>query len=387
VTQETALTLLGANIAGLLFRLIPRRPFEPPRKALILKPSNLSQVVMATPLLSVLSQTYPEARFDWAVGERSRSAVVGNPRLEKVIDAGQVTTAAGTREEVRALTEQIRQEGYDTCFIPDRSSILSYIAWRAGIPQRVGLNVNGRGFAHTIRVNPKGEQHEAAAYMALARAVGVKGEGCVEFYPTEDERRTARLRLVDELDWQGILPLVLMHAGGGLTSSTNGNSSEEAERERPEEQKRWPVARFALLGSRLVREYGAQLILVGSEQVRPQADEIAGLIASPTCNWAGKLSLGQFGALCELADLYVGSDTGTTHVAAAMGCPTLAIFGPSDPAVSQPVAANGSVVVLQPEQVEEPFSWEQGVTAEEAIVAAEELLISVQQSRLASNCE
>jgi ADP-heptose:LPS heptosyltransferase len=387
VTQETALTLLGANIAGLLFRLVPRRPFKPPRKALILKPSNLSQVVMATPMLSALSQAYPQARFDWAVGERSRSAVVANPRLEKVIDAGYVTTSAGNWEELRTLTEQIGQEGYDTCFIPDRSSILSYIAWRAGIPQRVGLNVNGRGFAHTIRVNPKGEQHEAAAYMSLARAVGVDAEACVEFYPTEDERRTARLRLVDELDWQGILPLVLMHAGGGLASGSNGNSSEETDLERPEDQKRWPVARFALLGSRLAREYGAQLILVGSEQVRPQADEIAGLISTPTSNWAGKLSLGQFGALCELADLYVGSDTGPTHVAAAMGCPTLAIFGPSDPAVSQPISPNGSVVVLQPEQVEEPFSWEQGVMAEEAIGAAEELLVSVQEGRFASNCE
>jgi ADP-heptose:LPS heptosyltransferase len=104
------------------------------------------------------------------------------------------------------------------------------------------------------------------------------------------------------------------------------------------------------------------------------AKSVAGLSSADTPNLAGRLSLGQLGALAEIADLYIGNDAGSTHVAAAVGCPTLAIFGPSDPAVSGPYGTKGKVMALRPEITEEPFSWEQGLMPEEVIAGAEEML-------------
>jgi ADP-heptose:LPS heptosyltransferase len=75
-----------------------------------------------------------------------------------------------------------------------------------------------------------------------------------------------------------------------------------------------------------------------------------------------------------VADLFVGNDAGPTHVAAAVGCPTLAIFGPSSPAVSQPYYPKGKVVTLWRDPAAGPFSWQNGVSAAEAIAAADELL-------------
>jgi len=85
------------------------------------------------------------------------------------------------------------------------------------------------------------------------------------------------------------------------------------------------------------------------------------------------VGLGELGALCELASLYVGNDVGSTHVAAATGCPTLAIYGPTDPGVYAPYMVNGRVQTLW-RPYEGEFNWTTGVSVDEAIGAAEELL-------------
>jgi lipopolysaccharide heptosyltransferase II len=351
------------TIAGLPFRLSSRRPFEAPGKVLILKPCCLSQVLMATPLLATLDDAFPDAQFDWGVSEWARPAVASNPRLTDLVDTGRVGLPGGDRGDARALIEQLRQREYDTCFVPARSATLSYVAWQAGIPQRVGLNVSGRGFAYTQAVGPpKGVYHEVELYLSLARAIGLEPESHMEYFPTDAERTAVMARLLDEIGWQEGQPLVLIHPAGASNPIS------------PDESRRWPMERFAVFASRMIREKEAQVILVGSEQDRPLVQEIFGVMAATVPNLAGRLSLGELGALCEIADLYAGNDAGPTHVAAAVGCPTLAIFGPSDPAVSGPQATSSEVAVLRPETIAKPFTWANGPTVDEALAAAARLL-------------
>lgn len=236
------------------------------------------------------------------------------------------------------------------------------VAWLARIPQRVGLAGGGRGFSHTLAVRPPAEaEHAAAAYLSIARALGIETEARTEFYPSDGARAAMTQLLVDDLEWLGEEPLIVLHPGGGDNPW------------RPDGDRRWPVERFVLLGSRLVRERGARLLVVGAEADRPLTEAVAGMISAPVVNLAGRVDLGELGALCEVADLYVGNDTGPTHVAAAVGCPTLAIFGPTDPARSGPYADKGKVVALWREH-EGSFSWETGVTVADAYEAAEGLL-------------
>jgi ADP-heptose:LPS heptosyltransferase len=360
------LALAAANLAGIPFRLFSRRPFEAPAKVLILKPCCLSQVMLATPLLAVLSDAYPEARFDWAVSDWARPAISGNPRISQIVDTGQVTLGEGAWADVGNLVERLRQGEYDTCFVPSRSSLLSYISWRAGIRQRIGLNVNGQGFAYTLPVKPlEGEQNEAEIYLSLARAVGIQETAGMEFYPADQERESITGRLHDDVGWDGISPLVIVHPGGGENPENTNRAI------------RWPEERFALLCSRLIRKYGAHLVLVASKAEEGISQKILGLTSIPISNLAGALSLGEVGALCEVADLYVGNDTGPTHIAVAMGCPTLAIYGPTDPAVSRPNGDNRKVRIVQakPEtRSTNNFSWERGATVDEVLASADDLL-------------
>ncbi|MFQ5436626.1 MAG: glycosyltransferase family 9 protein, partial [Anaerolineae bacterium] len=254
--RETILTAALARLARLPFLFAARQPVTPPRKALILKPCCVSQAMLTTPLLAALCEAYPQARFDWAISDWARPVVVGNPRLTEIISTGPGGVDGMSWRDVREVVQTIRAEEYDTCFIPSRSSMLSLMAWMAGIPQRVGLHVSGRGFADTLAVSPpSGNTNEAVVYLSLATAVGVDADTVtsvgMEFYPPDADRTAVTRRLVDEVDWLGDKPLVILHPGGGQNPV------------RTDERKQWPLERFVLLGNHLVRRHGAQILLVG----------------------------------------------------------------------------------------------------------------------------
>ena len=354
------------------FGLGARPSAVPPRKALILQPCCLGRVMLTTPLLAALGEAFPDARFDWAVSDWARQAVSSNPRVTRLIHTGAGDVAGATRDEVRALLDDIRAEAYDTCFIPSASAeALARLAREAGVPQRVGLSRDGRrrDLTHAVAPSP-GERGQARSALALAAAVGapagVIAAAEMEFHPPDRDRTAAARWLVEELDWLGDRPLVIMHPGGGQNpSGTNLD-------------KRWPAERFARLGNHLIRVHGARVALVGMADERSLAAQVAGMMSftvaeRATVNRAGQIGLGELAALCELATLYVGNDIGSTYVAAATGCPTLAIHGPTDPAVAAPYMVNGRVVTLW-RPYEGAFSWATGVSVEEAATAAATLL-------------
>ena len=357
----------------LRFGARPAPAAAPPRKALILQPCCLRRVMNTTPLLAALGEAFPDARFDWAISDWARQAVSSNPRVTRLLPAGGGKLATATRDQLRALLDHIRAEAYDTCFLPepgDRAA--AQLAQEAGVPQRVGLSANGRHGLTLAVAPPPGERNAARLALALAAAVGappaVVAAAEMEFHPPDRDRTAAARWLVEELDWLGDRPLVIMHPGGGRNpAGTNLD-------------KRWPAERFARLGNHLIRVHRARIALVGTAEERPLAAQVAGMIAftpaeRAAVNRAGEIGLGELGALCELAGLYVGNDVGSTYVAAATACPTLTIYGPTDPAVSAPYMVNGRVTALW-QATEEPFSWARGVTVEMAAAAADALLLA-----------
>ena len=361
------------RIAAIPFRLQAQPAFSAPKKAVILQPGWLTQVMLTTPLLAVLSNAFPAARFDWAVSRWARPAIAANPRLNRLIELNQVGQAWPGWSAIREVADRLKQESYDTAFIPHRARWLALAAWLAGIPQRIGLDIDGAGFAHTMRVGaPAGTAtyHEADLYLLLAKAIDIEKESGMEFYPSDRSRATITQRLVDEWGWQGEVPLVLFHPGGGVNP----------DKEHPEI--RWPIERFALLGNHLQREYDARILVLGSAGESERSAAVAGLMSGDVIDLAGKLSLNELGALGEIASLYVGNDTGPTHIAAAIGCPTLVIYGPSFVGRSRPYVKTGHVMALPAlrevmgADTADTFSWSANLNSEDAIVMADQLLRS-----------
>jgi lipopolysaccharide heptosyltransferase I len=108
--------------------------------------------------------------------------------------------------------------------------------------------------------------------------------------------------------------------------------------------KNWPADRFVQVAKQLQREAGAVIHLVGGPADRLQCDEMAAAIGAGTINHAGKTTLIELGSLLQEMDLLITVDSGPMHMAAAIGTPTLALFGPTSPLRTGPYGGQHCVV-------------------------------------------
>ncbi len=304
---------------------------------------------------------------DWVVSDAARPALNGNRRLRRLISTGQSAPVNGDEGEAGDdWTARLTAGDYDICVIPDTTRDLAFRARRAHIPQRIGFGGIGLGLLLTTRARSAPADHlPGERYLALASATGVEqsliDSAEMEFYPSDYDRADVTRWLVESLDWLGDTLLVVLHPGTGVL--------DESLRVR-----QWPAERYARLANYLTRVHGARVVLVGGPKDVAVARDVAGMMSVPVANRTGQMGLGEMGALCELANLYIGNDVGPAYIAAAAGCPTVVIHGPTDPAVSGPYMVNTPVTnVWRPGGV--PFSWQKSTTVEDVAQAAAALLV------------
>ncbi len=356
--KEWLITAVGR----LLRPLFPRRPLpRDPRAIVVLKPCCLGDVILATPALAALNRRFPHAEIDVAVGSWSRAALAGNPRVRTLIDSGRVGQGRYGWRDVWQLAKELRRRQYDLAVTLDRSPVVGLIPWLAGIPHRLGLDSFQRGFAHTVPVPvPSAVRHEAQIYLDCVTAgadfAADEFSFPPEFYPPDTEKIAPWIAA----------PFVVLHPAGGVNPGMH----------MPD--KRWLPERFAALADRFAA-VGWRVLFSGTADDVPLCRQITDRMHAPAEIVAGKLSLAEFGALCRHAALFVGGDTGAMHVAVATGCPTVAIFGPTDPRRYRPFAPPARAkTVWRPWAVPEggvgqgaaaDFSWENGASVDEVWAA------------------
>ena len=163
-------------------------------------------------------------------------------------------------------------------------------------------------------------RHEAEIYLDVARALGIDTTDCHTNIPvTETDRAAVRAKLhangIEEAY------LVVNPAGGrnpGMVLDV----------------KRWPAANFAALANR----FDLPVVLIGGRGDEALIAAVKAQLTPPATTFVGELSFGEIAALAHGARLYIGNDTGLTHLAAAAGAKTVMILGPSDPQRYAPFA-------------------------------------------------
>ena len=277
---------------------------------------------MTTPLLEVIQRAYPDAAITYVVGTWSKVIAEHSPAVSNVIDCGTVGIPGRyTLREYFALARQLRERHFDLAFVLDRSPMLTLLPFLAGVPRRVGPDSLGRGFALTDRTrvssSPEHLQHQADIYLNLARTLKLPVEyPHMRFVPTEQERRNI------PFSPDGTRLLVAVFIGGGSNPGMELTV------------KRWPMDQYREIVRRLVHERNAQVVLIGG------ADDIAlnatlldslDVPEGSVLNLAGKTDFGSSAALLERCALFIGNDSSPMHLAAAVGIPVVAIFGPTSP--------------------------------------------------------
>ncbi len=305
----------------------------PDAHILVVKLATIGDLLLATPALRALRETYPGARIDLLVTPALAGLLDGWEVIDRVIVLDkylfdypqQLLRHPANLRRLQPLWRELRGGRYDAVILMHHLTLFfgrlkHQLLMRAtGARWRVGLD-NGHGWFLNVRVKDDGfgAMHEAKYNLALAEAVGATiGDARLELPISDEERRQAHeLVFGEDGPAQTPRPIIAMHPGSGGYSTA----------------RRWSPARFAQLADTLYADVGAQLLLVGGPEEAALHAQILGMMRSsmPARSLAGQGNIKVTAAVLKLADLFVGNDAGPMHLAAAVGTPTVAIFGLSN---------------------------------------------------------
>ena len=239
--------------------------------------------------------------------------------LERVPDLDDVLVDDGTDEA--AIAAQLRKRGYDACVVTWATARTAKIPQLAGIPVRVGQARRLYSGKFTNQVTVKSELGDVTTpwvqiLLDYARAIDCDANDDVpNFVPTDgDVREAESLRVILSGATEG--PSIILHPTNAIAPKRGI----------------WPFEGWARLANALAERFDATVLLSGSPADTPINRQIlaschAELVEGRRIvDISGKLGIGAFGALASQAKAFVGITTGTMHVAAAVGAPTVGIF-------------------------------------------------------------
>jgi heptosyltransferase II len=302
-------------------------------KILVRAPNWVGDAVMAIPALEMIRR----ARAGDEISVLARPAVAdlfsGQPFADRIIPYDFRGSHRGWLGREKLVAE-LRKEKFGAAVLLQNAFEAAWLAWRAGIPERIGYARDARGplLTKAIRVPREGEipKHESHYYLELLRRAGwieaVREMPPIRLCVTETSRRDAESALrsagARENAWRCAI------APGASYGAA----------------KCWPPERFALLADRLISECGTDVIFFGT----PGEKEIAALIRSNMKSQAislvGETSMRDLAALFASCSIFIGNDSGAMHVAAAAGLPVIGIFGSTDPEGTAPVTEQFTLI-------------------------------------------
>jgi len=324
-------------------------PTSPIERILAVRFARIGDILFTTPALGRLAEAFPEARIDYLTTGYGREVIGGHPAVAEVLEFNRGWVLPDYLWRKHRLRQEIRRRGYDVAVIFESKTKTRHMLERllrgAGVRQVVSEPLQ-RGAAPEPRPLHTCERHEAL----LARLGIAPGNRPYEYHygARHAEGATALLRR------HGVAPpgtpqasLVGMQVGSHYSMLPGWFFWYGRHRH----YKNWPTARWSELGTRLARECGARTVLTGAGKEREIALRIAAAMDVPgdlrPIVVAGETSIGELGALLDRLDLFVSVDTGSMHLASALGVPTLALFGPTNPARHGPYRRSETTQVLR----------------------------------------
>jgi heptosyltransferase-2 len=306
-------------------------------KIMIRATNWVGDAIMALPALRAVRQRHPDAQI----------SIVARPYVAEIYRDQQVSDELipydpngrhrgwGGREK---LIHELRAREFDLALLLQNAFDAAWLAWRAQIPQRIGYARDARTLLLTkaIPVPKPGEipPHEKFYYLELLRRAGWLDQLPDEPHITLRVPETARRRATQTLLEAGARPHAKRIAVGAGASYGSA--------------KCWPPDRFAKSLNALLSHADADVILFGTPGELPVSAAIAADLQCPPINLTGKTSIADLPALLSQCHLFLGNDSGAMHVAAAVGLPVVAVFGPTDPLGTAPVTPRLTIVQQKP---------------------------------------
>ena len=308
----------GWPSAGDPFPSGPRRARRPAPghrvKVLILKPSSLGDVVQALPVLRLIKQHLPAAELYWWIDSGLAGLLEGDPDLNGIFRFERRRWASPLRwDELLASIRTLREQRFDWVIDLQCLARSGAVAWLTNGELTVGLDEpreGARGFYDLIARRRTFHTHAVDWYLAVLPLLHVPVHSQFTWLPPRPAiaaQLGSKWPVSREARW-----FILQPGARWVT-------------------KRWPAENFAELLRQLADAHPEhRFAVLGSAEDQPLGETIVRAAPERSLNLAGQLSLPEMIEWIRLADLMVSNDTGPMHVAAALGKPVVALFGPTD---------------------------------------------------------
>jgi len=308
-----------------------------PAQILVLAPNWLGDVVMALPAIADVQRQFAPARLTVA----ARRSVADVFRLVPFVDDIVTLEWDGRWWRSRAIGTDVawlRETGAELAILFPNSFASAWLVRSAAIAERWGYASDLRRPLLTRAVpRPAGSMHQGAYYQHLTRELGIDSGPLEPALMVPETVLDRARRFLAERGWESSRPLVTFAPGAAYGTA-----------------KRWLPQSVAELAAMLVREHRATCVLVGSRADRETTAQIrahlAGDVAAHVLDATGETTLEMLAGIMAAAGACVSNDSGAMHLAAAVGTPLVAVFGPTNEYETSPLAREGrhAVVLTHP---------------------------------------
>jgi heptosyltransferase-2 len=316
---------VGEDIDPIMTRNIDKSKI---RRILIRATNWIGDAVMSMPALEAVRENFPASH----IAVLARPWVVplyeSHPAADEVIPYGRHSGYRKNFFEFLGAIRTVRSLHFDMAVLFQNAFEAALIAYIAGIKIRVGYDTDGRGFllSHSVVREPEVlKAHQVEYYLTLLRALSWDAPSKDPTLRAGPESVTRARSLLSAKGIEDHQLVVGLSPGAAYGPA-----------------KRWPVERFAAIGDRAIREWGAKVIVIGTE--KDLGETLVSAAAPGVVNFCGTTMLGDALALIKRCRVFVCNDSGLMHVAAALQVPTVAIFGSTDSVATGPRGKNSMIV-------------------------------------------
>jgi ADP-heptose:LPS heptosyltransferase len=288
-----------------------RHPISDVRRILIYKLDHIGDVLMATPALRAIRRRFPNAEIRIAVGEWSSAVLKGNPNIDGILihNSGAFARLPYAHHTLRGLKRRLGDWRPDLVIglRDDWRTLAASLFSGARRIERGRVHLRERW---ELKRRGKPYHHELDRIWETLRPLGITPdpEPKLDYFVTDDERQKAE----EVMAACGLRrPFAVIHTGASTPL------------------KEWPLERFAEVARHAANELNLAILLIGTPEEVERSARLAEMISDlDPVDISGRFGLRDTAAIIEHASLYVASDGGMMHVAAALNIPTVGLFGP-----------------------------------------------------------
>jgi len=287
------------------------------KKILIVRLDRIGDVLLSTPVIKALRDSYPESHIAFMVRPYARDIVEGNPYLDEVIIYDKAGSEKGIMGTIR-FAKKLKSMKFDVVIILHPTSRTNLVVFLAGIPQRIGFDrkwgvLLSKKISHTKQF---GLKHEIDYTLGILSCIGIEARDRSLYMPIKrsSEEGVAAIFRESGIGMDDIV--VTINPGASCPS------------------KRWRAEKFAGVANGLIEKYKAKIVIISDKKDKVFGDKMASLVKAECLNLCGDTTISDIASVLRRSNLLISNDSGPVHIACAVDTPVISIFGRSDRGLS-----------------------------------------------------